>query len=212
MFSDPPKNKNLLEDVKFLNHVKLCEIPFSCFREEVENVSANQMSRRQSTNLEVDIQYLIPVMFRKTSGLPIGPKNTNLDRDIQYLLPVMFRKTSGLSGEMSKMSRPIRGRAALFDRPEYRNLVEDIELYSCHVLPNSFQWFRRKIRKSEKLTTAGRTTDEGQCVITIMLRCTDKRTSLIKMHIHNTREPKQATKYNIGHSRTYSQSLDQVLG
>ena len=32
------------------------------------------------------------------------------------------------------------------------------------------------------------------------------------MYIHNTKEPKQATEYNIGHSRTCSQLLDQVFG
>ena len=37
-----PKNKNLVEDIEILLPVKFCWIQFSGFREEVENVSANQ--------------------------------------------------------------------------------------------------------------------------------------------------------------------------
>ena len=43
-----PKNTNLLEDVEILLPVKFRWIPFSGFREEVENVSANQRPGRPS--------------------------------------------------------------------------------------------------------------------------------------------------------------------
>ena len=42
------KNTNLEEDVKILLPVKCCSTPFSGFRGEVENVSANQRQGRSS--------------------------------------------------------------------------------------------------------------------------------------------------------------------
>ena len=53
-----PKNTNLVEDIEIFFPVKFCWIPFSGFKEEVKNVSANQ---RRGGHL----------------GFPIGPKNTN---------------------------------------------------------------------------------------------------------------------------------------
>ena len=55
------KNTNLVEGVKILIPVKFCWIPFSSFREEVENISANQ---RPGGHLV----------------FPIRPKNTKLGR------------------------------------------------------------------------------------------------------------------------------------
>ena len=43
-----PKNTNLIEDIEILLPVKFRWIPFSSFRGEVENVSANQRPRRPS--------------------------------------------------------------------------------------------------------------------------------------------------------------------
>ena len=42
------KNTNFVEDVEILLPVKFHEIPFSCFRGEVKNVSANQKPGRPS--------------------------------------------------------------------------------------------------------------------------------------------------------------------
>ena len=42
IFPIDPKNTNLVEDIEILLPVKFHGIPFSGFREEVENVSANQ--------------------------------------------------------------------------------------------------------------------------------------------------------------------------
>ena len=47
-FSDLPKNTKLVEDVEILLPVKFRSIPFSGFRGEVENVSANQRPGRPS--------------------------------------------------------------------------------------------------------------------------------------------------------------------
>ena len=48
VFPIGPNNTNLVEDVEILLHVKIHWIPFSGFRGEVENVSANQRSGRPS--------------------------------------------------------------------------------------------------------------------------------------------------------------------
>ena len=48
VFPIGPKNTNLVEDVEILLPVKFRWIPFSGFRGEVENVSANQRPRRPS--------------------------------------------------------------------------------------------------------------------------------------------------------------------
>ena len=71
VFPIGPKNTNLVEDVEILLPVKFHWILFSGFREEVENVSANQRPGRPSC-------------------FPISPKNTNFVEDIKILLPVKF--------------------------------------------------------------------------------------------------------------------------
>ena len=70
-FRSAQKNTILVEDVEILLPVKFRCIPFSGFRGEVENVSANQRPGR-------------PFCYS------IGPKNTNLVEDIEILLPVKF--------------------------------------------------------------------------------------------------------------------------
>ena len=42
VFPISPKNTNSVEDVEILLPDKFCRIPFSGFRGEIENVSANQ--------------------------------------------------------------------------------------------------------------------------------------------------------------------------
>ena len=66
------KNTILVEDVEILLSVKFRHIPFSSFKGEVENVSAD---RGQDGHLV----------------FPIGPKNTNFVEDVEILLPVKFR-------------------------------------------------------------------------------------------------------------------------
>ena len=48
VFSIGPKYTNLVEDVEIMLPVKFCRNPFSGFRGEVENVSANQRPGRPS--------------------------------------------------------------------------------------------------------------------------------------------------------------------
>ena len=48
IFPIGPKNTNLVEDIDILFPTKFCRIPFSGFREEVENVSVNQRPGRPS--------------------------------------------------------------------------------------------------------------------------------------------------------------------
>ena len=48
VFPIGPENTNLVEGVEILLPVKFCCIPFSGFRGEVENVSANQRPGRPS--------------------------------------------------------------------------------------------------------------------------------------------------------------------
>ena len=48
VFPIGPKNTNLVEDIEILLPVKFCVNPFSGFRGEVENVSANQRPGRPS--------------------------------------------------------------------------------------------------------------------------------------------------------------------
>ena len=116
------KNTNLVEDVEILLPVKFRWIPFSGFREEVENVPANQRPGRPSC-------------------FSIGPKNTNLVEDVEILLPVKFRwiPFSGFIGEVENVSANQRpGRLSCFsDRPEKNtNLVDDVEI----LLLIKFRW------------------------------------------------------------------------
>ena len=121
VFPIGPKNSNLIEDVKILLPIKFCWNPFSGFRGEVENVSANQRPGRQfcfsdrsekNSNLIEDVEILLPIKFcwipfsgfrgevenisaNQRPGRPscflIGPKNTNLVEDVEILLPIKFR-------------------------------------------------------------------------------------------------------------------------
>ena len=64
------------------------------------------------------------------------------------------------------MPQPISGQGGhlLFSyRPEKHKLGRECSiLASCQVLLNSVQWFQRRSRKCEKLTTDGQMTDDGR--------------------------------------------------
>ena len=128
-----PKNTNLVEDVEILLPVKFRWIPFSGFRGEVENVSANQRPGWPSC-------------------FPIGPKNTNLVEDVEILLPIKFRwiPFSSFRGEVENVSSNQRpGWPSCFsDQPEKHKLGRwRWDLASCQVLLNSVLWFQRRRRK-----------------------------------------------------------------
>ena len=133
VFQIGPKNTNLVEEVEILLPVKFRWIPFSGFRGEVENVSANQPPGRSSCFL-------------------ISPKNTNYVEDIKILLPVKFRwiPFNGFRREVENVSANQRpGQPSCFsDRPEKHKLGRGgWDLASCQVLLNSVQRFQRKSQK-----------------------------------------------------------------
>ena len=114
------KNTNLVEDVEILLPVKFHWIPFSGFREEVENVSANQRPGRPSSfsnrpekhklgrghwdlaSCQVSLNSVQRFQRRSRKCLSQSEaraailfyrsarKNTNLVEDIEILLPVKF--------------------------------------------------------------------------------------------------------------------------
>ena len=147
-----PQNTNLVEGVEILLPIKFRWIPFSGFRGEVENVSANQRPGWPSC-------------------FSIGPKNTNLVEDVEILLPVKFRwiPFSGFRGEVENVSANQRPGlpSCFYDRPEKHKLGRGRwDLASCQVSLNSVQRFQRRSRKCESLRTTdddgrtdGRTTD-----------------------------------------------------
>ena len=114
-----PKNKNLVEHVKIFLPVKFCLIPFSGFRIEVENVSANQRpgwpscisdrpekhklcrGHNDLASCQVSLNSFQRFQRRSRKCLsqsearaailfPISPKNTNLVEDVEILLPVKY--------------------------------------------------------------------------------------------------------------------------
>ena len=187
VFPIGPKNTNLVEDVEILLTVEFRWIPFSGFRWEVENVSANQRPGRPSCfsdqpenhklgrgrwDLASCQVWLNSVQQSKMSQpirgqgghlvFPISPKNTNLVEEVEILLPVKFRWIlfSGFRGEVENVSANQRpGRPSCFsDRPEKHKLGKGRwDLASCQVSLNSVQRFQRRSRKCEKLTTDGQT-------------------------------------------------------
>ena len=120
VFPIGPKNTNLVEGVEILHCVKFCWIPFSGFREEVENVSANQRPGRPPcfsdlpekhklcrgrwdlASSQVSLNSYQQFQWRSRKCLsqsepraaifffPTGPKHTNLVEDVEILLPVKY--------------------------------------------------------------------------------------------------------------------------
>ena len=123
------KNTSLADGFEILLPVKFRWIPFSCFRGEVKNVSANQ-------RLGGHLVFLI------------GPKNTNLVKGAEILLPVKFRwipfsyfreKVENVSANENP------GWPSCFsDRPEKHKLGRGLRnLASCQISLNSVQRFQR---------------------------------------------------------------------
>ena len=128
-----PKSTNSEEDVEILLPVKFDWIPFSGFRGEVQNISANQRPGRPSCFSD-------------------RPENTNLVEDVEILLPVKFPwiPFSGFRGEVENVSANQRPRRLSFftDRPEKHKLGRGLwDLASCQVSLNSVQRFQRRSRK-----------------------------------------------------------------
>ena len=121
------KNTNLVEDVEILLHLKFCWNPFSGFRGEVENVSANQ---RPGGHLV----------------FPIGPKNTNRGRWDLASHQVSLNPVQRRSRKCPSNSET--GRSSCFsDRPEKHKLGRiRWDLASCQASLNSIQQFTYKMR------------------------------------------------------------------
>ena len=162
-FQIGPKNTKLCRGVKILLAVKFSWIPFSGFREEVENVSANQRQGRTSsfsdqpenTNLEEDVWIFLAVMFRWNpfSGFR-DVENVSANRRTRQtswfserhdeqkhcrgwdIESDKFRKIS--STNVSANQRP--GWQSLFsDQAEKQNFEQDMEIFaSCQISLNSF--------------------------------------------------------------------------
>ena len=121
---DPKKKTTLIEDVEILLPVKFCWIPRSGFREEAENISANQRPGQQSG----------------FSDTPKKKPTPNLVEDVEILLLVKFCSIPSCGfREDVENTQPIRGQEGNLDFPigqKKTNLVEDVEIF----LPVKFRW------------------------------------------------------------------------
>ena len=134
-YRSAPKNTDLIENVEILLPVKFRWIPFSGFREEVKNVSANKRPGR-------------PSFF------PISPKTQTWKRTLRSsFLSSFVEFRSAVSEKKSKMSQPIRGWGVhlVFPiGPKNTNLLENFEI----LLPVKFLWipFSGFIREVENFS------------------------------------------------------------
>ena len=121
------KNTNLVEGVKILLLIKFRQIPFSGFRGEVKNVSANQRQGR-------------PFCF-----FPIGLKNTNLVEGIESLLPVKWGwiPFSGFREQVGNVSANQTRVAILFFQSARKTQTWLRALRSCFL--SSFVKFRSAV-------------------------------------------------------------------
>ena len=152
-----PKNRNLVEDIEILLPVKFRWIRFSGFREENENVSANQA--------------------RAAIFFSDWPEKHKLGRggwdlaSCQVSLNSVhwFQRRSRKCLRQSEAGRP----SCFSDRPEKHKLGRGRwDLTSCQVSLNSVQRFQRRSWKCESLRMDGRRrtdgrTDDGRCAMTI---------------------------------------------
>ena len=134
VFPIGPKNTNLVEDIEILLPVKFRWIPFSGFRGELKNVSANQRPGR-------------PSCF---SDQPEKHKLGRRRWDLASYQVSLNSDFSGFRGEVKNVSANQRpGRPSCFsDRPEKHKLGRGRwDLASCQVSSNfikRFQWRSRK--------------------------------------------------------------------
>ena len=113
------KNTNLVEDIEILLPVKFCWIPFSSFRGEVENASANQRSGGH---------LVFPIGLKKKFGRVH-------DWDLASC-QVSFNSLQRRSWKCLSQSEA-RWSSCFSHRPEKNtNLVEDIEIS----IPVKFHW------------------------------------------------------------------------
>ena len=127
-FPSDPKYTHLVEDAEYLVYVKFRQIPFSGFRGEIKNVSANQRSERT-------------VLFCD------WPENTNLVERVEYNVLAFCKVHSNFVLWLQRKGRKSEARAAIFVFRLTRNtnLVERVEyLKSVKFRPISFGGCRGK--------------------------------------------------------------------
>ena len=167
VFPIGPKNTNLVEDVEILLPVKFRWIPFSGFRGEVENVSANQRPGRPSCFSDRPEKHKLG---RGRWDLASCQVSLN---SVQWFQRRSRKCLSQSEDRAAILFFPIGPKKHKLGRGRW-------DVASCQVTLNSVQGFQSRSRKCGKLTTDGQTdrrTDDGQRVITIVhlslwLRCT----------------------------------------
>ena len=132
-----PKSQ-MLEDIEHVESMHFLSLKSHQFflngcREEVKNISANQRSGRPSCS-----------SYR--------PKNTNLAEDVEFLLPVKFRKLNSVLRFQRRSRKCLSQSAAkqrpgwpscFYDRPEKQKLCREHCVFaSCQVSSNSVNRFR----------------------------------------------------------------------
>ena len=143
------KNTNLVEDIEIMLPVKFCWIPFSSFRGEVENVSANQRPGRPSCYSD-------------------RPKKQKLGRECWDLASCQISLSSVQRFQRSwkSLSQSEARAAILFFRStlKNKNLVEDVEFFLssfvefCSAVSEekSKMWKDNNERTDDGLPDAGR--------------------------------------------------------
>ena len=128
-----PKNTNLVEDVEILLHVKFRWIRFSGFREEVENVSANQRPGRPSYFSDRPEKHKLGRGHRDLASCQVLLKSVQ-----------RFQRRSPKCRSQSEAGRPFY----FSDQPEKRKLGRGLwDLASCQVSLNSVPRFQIRSRK-----------------------------------------------------------------
>ena len=135
VFPISPKNTNLVEGVEILLPVKLHWIPFSGFREEVDNVSATQRPGRPSCFSDQPEKH------------ELGRGRWDLASCKVSLNSVQqFQRRSHKCLTQSEAGRP----SCFSDQPKKHKLVRGgWDLAPCQVLLNSLQRFQRRSWKWE---------------------------------------------------------------
>ena len=133
-FSFGPKNTNLVEDIEILLLVKFPWIPFSGFREEVENVSANQRPGRPSF-----------FFFQWSEKHKLGRGRWDLAS-----CQVLLNSIQQFQRRSRKCLSQSEARAAILfsDRPQKHKLGREYwDHASCQVSLNSVWRFQRRSKK-----------------------------------------------------------------
>ena len=174
LFPIGPKNTNLVEVVEILLPVKFLWIPFSDFRGEVKNVSANQRPGW-------------PFCFSDRSEIQIGRGRWDL-ASCQVSLNSVHR----FQRRGRKYLSQSEARATILFSEKHKLGSGRWDLSSYKVSLNSVQRFQRRSRKCEKLTTTDdtrRTTRDHNSALE------PSASNIVKMY-YISKAPSEAFSYN----------------